>query len=96
MIVRIVKMTFVLENVDDFIKVFNDVKGRIAGFEGCQSVKLMKDVHQDNVYFTYSIWDSDDHLQQYRYSELFEDTWKKTKILFSQRAEAWSLEDVKL
>jgi heme-degrading monooxygenase HmoA len=45
--------------------------------------------------FTVSIWESEDDLNAYRNSELFENTWAKTKVLFNDKPEAWSLEFLK-
>jgi heme-degrading monooxygenase HmoA len=43
------------------------------------------------VLFTFSIWDSEAALENYRQSDLFRDTWAKTKALFAEKAEAWSM-----
>ena len=43
------------------------------------------------IFFTLSIWEHPQALENYRNSELFKDTWSKTKALFDeQRPEAWS------
>jgi heme-degrading monooxygenase HmoA len=42
--------------------------------------------------FTLSIWDDETALEAYRQSELFQTTWAKTKVLFAEKAEAWSVE----
>ncbi len=91
MIIRIVKMTFLPEKVDQFLEVFNATKHKIRNMEGCSHLELLKDVSQQNVYFTYSYWESEDDLNNYRNSELFKNVWSKSKILFESKAEAWSL-----
>jgi quinol monooxygenase YgiN len=92
MIVRIVKMTFKGEEVDKFLSLFNDRKDRIRHFEGCSHLELWQDAHQANIFFTYSIWQSEQHLEHYRFSELFKDTWARTKVLFADKAQAWSVD----
>ena len=94
MIIRIVKMTFHEEKVPQFLKLFEEVKSKIAGFEGCQNVELLRDIKRANVLFTYSTWDSAEHLEQYRRSPLFESTWNRAKALFAEKSEAWSVEKV--
>ncbi len=42
--------------------------------------------------FTYSYWESEAHLNTYRHSDLFRETWAKTKVLFADKPEAWSIE----
>lgn len=45
--------------------------------------------------FTLSHWESEENLEQYRQSELFKSTWAKTKVLFREKAQAWTLEEFK-
>ena len=94
MIIRIVKMTFLPERVNEFLVVFTASKNKIRGFEGCSKLKLLKQTGLDNVYFTYSYWESEYHLNNYRNSELFKSTWAKTKILFSTAPEAYSMDAI--
>ncbi len=91
MIIRFVKMTFEPDKVQDFLKVFNESKGNIRSCEGCLSLELLRDINKPHILFTKSIWLSEDYLNQYRNSKLFEITWAKTKILFFDKPEAWSL-----
>lgn len=91
MIVRIVQMTFRAEEVDNFRQLFDERKHLIRGFAGCQHLELWNDAHQPNIFFTYSIWDSEAHLDHYRFSELFKDTWTRTKALFADKPHAWSV-----
>jgi hypothetical protein len=84
-------MTFREEEVDTFLRLFNERKHLIRSFEGCCHLELWQEAHRPNVFFTYSIWKSEGHLDHYRFSELFKDTWSKTKALFAEKAGAWSL-----
>ena len=90
MIVRIVKMIFKPELVDEFNSVFHDSAEYIRAFPGNKGLQLLQDENEKNIFFTYSIWENDEALQAYRNSELFETTWAKTKILFGGKPEAWS------
>lgn len=92
MIIRIVKMTFQPDKVDDFIGVFNEVKKQIKNFDGCKNLELWEDTEKDNIFFTYSEWNDNESLENYRNSNLFINTWGRTKILFSEKPEAWSLQ----
>ncbi len=92
MIIRIVKMSFQPEKVADFLAVFEERKQLIRNVAGCQHLELWRDEHEKNVYFTYSIWDTEKHLNNYRFSELFKDTWLKTKVLFNEKPQAWSVQ----
>lgn len=91
MIFRIVKMTFEKEKVPVFLELFEGRKRQIRHFDGCRHLELWQDGHDENVFFTYSIWESEQHLDHYRFSELFKDTWKHTKALFADKPQAWSV-----
>ena len=83
-------MTFKQEEVGSFLALFDQVKSKIRSFEGCQHLELWQDYNESNVFLTYSIWDTQDHLDHYRFSELFKDTWSKTKVMFSEKPKAFS------
>ncbi len=59
------------DKVESFIKLFHTNKEKIIAFDGCQSVDLLRDVNDKNIFFTYSIWDSESFLNHYRQSETF-------------------------
>lgn len=92
MIIRIVKMTFMPEKVNEFLAVFHSSKLLIRNFEGCSHLELLNDINAPNVFFTYSYRQSEEALNNYRNSELFAGVWSKTKVLFAAKTEAWSVE----
>ena len=92
--IRIVKMTFNPEKVNEFLANFEEVKSKIRAFDGVEHLELLSDKNNTNIYFTYSIWESEDHLNNYRHSDLFKSVWAVTKPLFIKKAEAWSLESM--
>jgi heme-degrading monooxygenase HmoA len=91
MIVRIVQMTFDPQKVDDFQLLFEERKQIIRNFEGCTHLELWQDAHASNIFFTYSMWETEDNLNHYRFSEFFKDTWGRTKALFIAKPQAWSV-----
>lgn len=91
MIRRVVKMVFKTEEIDRFQSLFEEKKDLIKGSEGCLFLQLLQDNQDERVHFTISDWESDQHLQNYRNSQLFGETWKVTKSLFEEQAQAWSL-----
>ncbi len=92
MIKRIVKLTFREDKIDDFQAIFESGKTNIRNFEGCHHVELLRAHSPKNVFFTFSIWESEEALEQYRNSELFQTTWSKTKALFSDKPFAWTVD----
>ncbi|MEN0051529.1 MAG: antibiotic biosynthesis monooxygenase family protein [Bacteroidota bacterium] len=95
MIKRVVKLTFQEEQIEAFLKIFEASKDKIRSFEGCEHLELWQAKQPANILFTYSYWRDEAALNVYRNSAFFAATWKKTKALFAERAEAWSIEVVK-
>ena len=91
MLVRIVKMEFQQAKVNTFLDLFKETRDKIANFDGCLGVELLQTNDNGNLFFTYSKWNSEQDLENYRNSELFKQTWIKTKAMFSDKPEAWSL-----
>ena len=94
MIIRIVKMVFREEEVDAFKQLFEERKSLIRNFEGCTHLELWQDKRHPYTFFTYSWWDSEEHLNTYRSSHFFDDTWTLTKQKFAAKPEAWTVEQV--
>lgn len=84
-------MSFAPGKADDFLAVFEASKSLIAGFEGCLHLELHRQADAPNVFFTLSRWRSEDDLENYRRSDVFQQTWARTKVLFDAKPEAWTL-----
>ncbi len=92
MFVRIVKLGFGEEHVNTFLANFEKNKNKIRSFEGCKFLELYRDKTNSTVFFTYSYWESEAHLETYRHSDVFKNIWKETKVLFNIKPEAWSVD----
>lgn len=92
MLVRIVKMSFNSDKIDEFLSNFEANKTKIRHFEGCKFLELYRDKDNTNIFFTYSYWVSENDLNAYRDSDLFKGVWAKTKPLFNAKPEAWSVD----
>lgn len=90
--IRIVKMCFKEEHIDAFKALFEERKATIRAQEGCTHLELLQDINNPQIFFTYSFWNSEQYLDQYRNSDFFADTWQKTKALFADKAAAWSVD----
>lgn len=94
MFVRIVKLRFHEENITPFLENFEEVKHQIRGFEGNLLLELYQDKNDNRTFFTYSYWETEEHLEIYRNSDLFKGVWSYTKTLFSDKPEAWSVDKI--
>lgn len=88
-------MTFREDAVDAFVaEVFENSKEKIRAFPGCLHMELLRQTDNPNVLCTFSLWENEAALENYRHSELFAITWKNTKALFAEKAQAWSMETI--
>lgn len=90
MIVRLVKLSFKPEEVPAFLTVFHESKALIRAFPGCLRLELLQQTNEPHVLSTYSWWENEEALEEYRKSALFITTWAKTKPLFNDKPQAWS------
>jgi quinol monooxygenase YgiN len=94
MITRVVKLTFRPECVAEFMDIFEESKAFISSFEGNLYLALMVDKNNKNIYFTISQWQAIENLEDYRTSDYFISLWSRTKALFAEKAQAWTLDKI--
>jgi quinol monooxygenase YgiN len=92
MFVRIVKMSFHEKHILNFTSLFNAKKEFIRKSEGCTLLELYQDKTNPEIFFTYSYWTKETDLEKYRNSDLFKSVWAKTKVLFNDKPQAWSVD----
>lgn len=92
MFIRIVKMSFHEENIPAFLENFKLMKDQIRNAAGNRLLELYQDKNNKSIFFTYSYWETEDDLENYRKSELFNEVWAFTKKLFNDKPEAWSVD----
>ncbi|MFN3918168.1 MAG: putative quinol monooxygenase [Flavobacteriales bacterium] len=90
MLVRVVKMGIEPKLKPLFIAAFKDNKKAIRSFPGCLHLELLEDKNNPSIVFTYSHWENEIALENYRTSPLFNSVWSKVKPLFNIKPEAWS------
>ncbi|HET8837791.1 MAG TPA: antibiotic biosynthesis monooxygenase [Flavobacteriaceae bacterium] len=94
MLIRIVKMIFQKDEIAHFQSLFQEKKTFIRNFEGCLFLELYQDINNPQIFFTYSHWESEAALENYRHSKLFESVWAETKKKFAEKPEAWSVRKI--
>jgi len=92
MLVRIVKLSFHEENIPAFLENFELMKEKIRNAPGNRFLELYQDKNNKCIFFTYSYWETEQDLENYRNSELFDGIWNFTKKLFNDKPEAWSVD----
>lgn len=91
MITRIVKLEFQEGKILEFLSFFDTIKNVVNKFPGCYAMKLYQDIDNPCVVITYSHWESQGKLDNYRKSEEFRAIWPKIKPWFNNNPEAWSV-----
>ena len=84
-------MEFKSDKVQNFLKSFELVKEKIRTFDGCSHLELYQDKNDPAIFFTYSKWEKESDLMNYKASNLFRNVWATTKPLFRSKAQAWSV-----
>ena len=92
--IRIVKLTFKEEHRQEFIDFVSEYKTHIESSRGCEKVDFLNDIANPNILFTYSHWESENHLNEYRNSDLFAKIWPHVKQWFDAKPEAWSVDRI--
>lgn len=94
MFVRIVKMSFQADKISNFLENFEMIKEKIRNAPGNRLLELYQDKTNQCIFFTYSYWETEQDLENYRNSELFFEIWSDTKKLFNKKPEAWSVDKI--
>lgn len=91
MLIRIVKLSFHEDKIPAFLDNFELMKEKIRNAPGNRFLELYQDKNNKSIFFTYSYWETEEDLENYRKSELFYDIWTYTKQFFNDKPEAWSV-----
>lgn len=91
MLIRIVRMHFTENGIEEFLAIFNKHQQSIRNFPGCTHLELLKDAENPFIYTTLSHWQDEASLNHYRQSDLFSSVWGTVKTLFAERTQAFSL-----
>ncbi len=89
-VIRIVRMHIAPDHIDQVRETFREIKHSVRNFPGCHYVALWEDVAQPGHIMTYSIWESEAHLEAYRRSDVFRRNWTLLKCHFAGPPEAWT------
>lgn len=87
-------MSFHQENISKFLENFDLMKEKIRNAEGNRYLELYQDKNNPCIFFTYSFWETEQDLENYRQSALFDEVWTFTKKLFNNKPEAWSVDKI--
>ena len=87
-------MSFHEENIPAFLENFELIKDKIRNAPGNRLLELYQDKNNKCIFFTYSYWETEEDLENYRKSELFNGVWAFTKKLFNDKPEAWSVDKI--
>ena len=91
MITRIVKLEFQDDKIDEFLSFFDSIKQVVNSFPGCEGMMLYVDINDPTIVITYSYWQEQSNLDDYRNSSQFGSIWPKIKPWFSEKPQAWTL-----
>ncbi|MEA2042374.1 MAG: antibiotic biosynthesis monooxygenase [Bacteroidota bacterium] len=88
MITRIVKLTIKEDCISEFSKFLKEIEHSIRAVKGCSELQLIQNKYKPQIFMTYSIWNNEADLNNYRNSDLFSTIWPKAKHCFDAKPEA--------
>ncbi len=91
MITRIVRLPIQAEKAEEFLAFFENNYPHIRNFEGCRYLELFREVNFPNIFITYSKWETEQHLELYRKSNFFTQTWTHVKLMLEADPLAFSM-----
>jgi len=91
MITRIVQLEFEFDKIEDFLSFFDGVNQVVNTFPGCSGMKLYQDINTPTKVLTYSHWEDEAALNDYRNSDAFHKIWSTIKPWFCEKPQAWSV-----
>lgn len=80
--------------ISNYTKFIGSVQNDIRNFEGCEHLKILNDINDKTIFFSYSYWQDEESLENYRKSDFFQSIWPEIKQWFVAKPEAWSLNKV--
>ncbi|WP_372472968.1 putative quinol monooxygenase [Capnocytophaga sp. ARDL2] len=92
MFIRIVKLSIAPERLPEFLETFDQSKEKIRNFPGNTFLELYQDKANPSIVFTYSLWEDEQDLENYRHSDVFRGIWSVIKPMFNAAPEAWSVD----
>jgi len=93
MITRVVRLTIQEDKAKDFYALFVLTYPAIRSFKGCSHLELFTDTTFPNIFITFSRWESEQELENYRNSALFKETWRIVKAMFQDAPVAFSMKE---
>ena len=97
MIRRLVRLEFTPGGADKFLtEILPHQKHFTRNFKGCTHLEVWRAIYEPDIVYSFSIWNSEEVLNLYRNSDKFKSFWSKAKTLFSQPAQAVSLQQVEV
>lgn len=90
MLIRIVRMHFQPEQLNNFRQIFEESKPYILEMPGCLMVELWQDADEPAVMITHSHWVDRESLNAYRSTPFFREVWGRTKALFQEKPQVFS------
>ncbi|MCV6630400.1 MAG: antibiotic biosynthesis monooxygenase [Flavobacteriaceae bacterium] len=92
MLIRVVKLTIKEEKSDTFATTSKGNREKILAFPGCKHLEMYRDIQNPQLFITYSHWEDESALNNYRNSALFKSIWATVKPMFAEKAMAWSVQ----
>ena len=93
MITRIVKFNVKKSSIDSFGNLLKEIRSEVLAFKGCKYFDLLNDKNNKNIFFSYSIWESEYYHDQYVNSGFFKTIWEQVVMFLESDAQVHTVEN---
>lgn len=94
MILRVVKMNVDEEKRDAFELFMKNLREEKLKLAGCLHFDYFHEKNNKNIFYSYTIWESEKYLKQYKKTDLFIEVVSTLKKLCTEEPKAWTIENV--
>lgn len=94
MILRIVKMEVDDTRIDFFENFMNNLSEEKLTLEGCLHHDFFCEKDNRNMYYSYTIWQSEKFLNKYKKTDLFKEVTRTLRHICIKEPIAWTVENV--
>ncbi len=87
-------MTLKEAHVDSFKKRIPIISIEVRRVSGCMHNDIFRDKNKDNVFYSYTIWNSEEDIEKYLNSQYYKEIWNDLWDYFKIEPQAWKIDNI--
>ena len=94
MIIRVVKIPIKDASINSFIKRIPIISNEVRRVSGCIHNDIFRDKMKENIFYSYTIWNSDEDIEKYLGSQYYKDIWGDLWDYFEGTPKSWKIDNI--